>query len=484
MKHLQLIFLIWLTGLHGLQVRASGYKITDFGAVADGETVCTKAIQAAIDESSENNGKVIVPAGDFVTGTLFLKSNTTLVLEKNARLLGSATLADYPHTEVAFRFWGDSWVYQSLIIAHNVKNITIEGQGVIDGRGNAFPVTTTKKPDRYRNRPYLLWVAECKNVTVRGVELRNSAMWMQSYIRCENLKIDGIRVFNHCNKNNDLMDVDGCRDVVITRVVGDADDDGITFKSTSDRISENITVSDCIISSHCNALKFGTETTTGFRNVTISNCIIRKSSVTTASTGYPEGISGLSLEIVDGGILENVAISNLVIDGPKVPVFIRLGNRARKHYPEAPEPPVGTVRNVVLTNIVARASSPVGCSIVGIPDGKINGVTLSDSRFIFPGGISEDLSKKVVEELPDRYPESLMFGTLPAYGLYVRHVNNVNIRGVSFEVLKPDSRPAIVCDDVTGGEIDNISLIGATKRNGIKIFRSTGLHAGQVRKNF
>ena len=481
MKHLALIILACLAGV---QVRASDFWITDFGAVPDGETVCTKAIQAAIDESSASLGRVIIPSGDFVTGTLFLKSNTTLVLEKNARLLGSGSLSDYPHTEVDFRFWGDTWVYHSLIIAHHAENITIEGQGIIDGRGHAFPVTTRKKPDRYRNRPYLLWVAACKNVTVRDVELRNSAMWMQSYIRCENLRIDGIKVFNHCNKNNDLMDIDGCRNVVITRVTGDADDDGITFKSTSDRISENITVSDCMISSHCNALKFGTETTAGFRNVTISNCIVRKSSVTAAPTGYPEGISGLSLEIVDGGILENVAISNLVIDGPKVPVFIRLGNRARKHYPEAPEPPVGTIRNVVLTNIVARASSPVGCSMVGIPDGKIDGVTLSDSRFIFPGGISDDLSKKVVDELPDHYPESLMFGTLPAYGLYVRHMNNVTIRGVSFEILTPDSRPAIVCDDVTGGEITGISLVGATKRNGIKTFRSTGLHVDQVRRNF
>ncbi len=455
------------------QSHAADYRITDFGAVADGQTVCTKAIQVAIDESSKLNGKVIVPAGEFVTGTLFFRNNTTLVLEKNARILGSSSLADYPHTEVDFRFWGDTWVYQSLIIAHHVENITIEGEGTIDGRGSVFSTTTTKKPDRYRNRPYLLWFAECRNVTVRDVELTNSAMWMQSYIRCEKLRIDGIRVFNHCNKNNDLMDIDGCRNVIITRVTGDADDDGITFKSTSNRISENIIVSDCIISSHCNALKFGTETTTGFRNVSVSNCIIRKSVETTAKTGYPEGISGISLEIVDGGIMENITISNIVIDGPRVPVFVRLGNRARKYYAEAPSPSVGLIRNILLTNIVAQASSPVGCAIAGIPEGKIDGITLSNSRFIFPGGIKDNLSQKVIEELPDRYPESIMFGTLPAFGIYARHVKNLTLQGLSFEIESPDSRPGILCDDVTGGSISNISLVGTIVENGIKVLRNS-----------
>lgn len=459
-----------------LQVNASDFLITDFGAVADGETVCTQAIQAAIDKSTQVNGKVIIPAGDFVTGTLFLKDNTTLVLEKNARLLGSKDLADYPKVKVDFRFWGDEWTYQSLIIAHNVNNITIEGQGTIDGRGGSFPTTTKKKPDRYRNRPYLLWIAECKGVTVRDIELRNSAMWMQSYIRCERLRIDGIKVFNQSNKNNDLMDIDGCRDVIITRVIGDSDDDGITFKSTTDRISENITVSDCIISSHCNALKFGTETTAGFRNVTVTNCVIRESSVKEALTGNAEGICGIALEIVDGGIMENIAISNIVIDGPRVPFFVRLGNRARKHYKEAPTPPIGSIRNVVLSNIVARASSPVGCSITGIPEAKVNDITLSNCRFICTGGIKEDLSNKKVEELKELYPESTMFGTLPAYGLYVRHVDNINVHGVSFTLESPDKRPAIICDDVNGGNFCNIITNGNNAKNSIRILNNSSVN--------
>jgi len=465
-KYLTTVILLFIIGF---QAKAIDHNIISYGAIADGNTVNTKAIQAAIDKSSKEGGRVIIPSGKFVTGTLFLKDNATLYFEKGAHLLGSTQLSDYPKTTLNFRFFGDTWVYQSLIIAHNVNNITIDGQGIIDGQGSAFPVTTRKKPDRYRDRPYLFWIAGCNDVLVRDVELRNSAMWMQSYIRCENLRIDGIKVINHSNKNNDLMDIDGCRNVVITKVIGDADDDGITFKSTTDVISENIVVSDCILSSHCNALKFGTETTAGFRNVTVTNCVIRKSAFTEAITGVPQGICGIALEMVDGGIMENINISNIVVEGPNVPLFVRLGNRARKHYDEAPEPKIGSISNISISNITGIASSPIGCSIMGIPDSKINGITISDSRFICTGGVSEDMSKKKIEELEELYPESSMFGNLPAYGLYIRHAKNVNLRGIDFELASPDSRPAIVCDDVEGGNIRNIYTSGNKKPANEKI---------------
>lgn len=433
------------------------HNILLFGAVPDGKTVNTAAIQAAIDKGAKDGGKVLIPEGSFVTGTLFLRNNTTLFLSPGARLLGSVNLSDYPRVKTDFRFWGDTWVSQALIVAHNIRNITIEGTGTIDGQGGHFKLTTNKKPDRYRNRPYLLWVAGCSNVLVRDIELRSSAMWMQSYIRCEQLRIDGIRVFNHSNKNNDLMDIDGCKDVVITRVIGDSDDDGITFKGTSDRVSENIVVSDCIISSHCNALKFGTETTAGFRNVTVTNLVIRKSAVKTALTGRPEGICGIALEMVDGGLMENISISNVVIDGAYVPLFVRLGNRARKHYAEAPEPVPGRMRNIQLSNITAEASGFIGCALTGLPDQKIEGLSISNSRFVFPGGGLEEHVRKVVDELPDLYPESTMFGPLPAFGLYARHIHDLNLQGISFQVKSGDSRPAVFCDDVNGGIISGIS---------------------------
>lgn len=459
MKFIKCLFILGILATHGY---AADYSVLDFGATGDGKTINTEAIQKAIDHCSEQGGRVIIPAGRFVTGTLFIKSNVTLHLERNAFLLGSTHLSDYPKTKVNFRFWGDTWTYQALIIAHHVENIALEGQGCIDGQGAAFPLLSRKKPDKYRNRPYLLWIADCKNIEVKGVELRNSGMWMQSYIRCEKLKIDGIRIFNHANRNNDMMDIDGCKDVIITGVTGDSDDDGITLKSTCDRISENITISDCVLSSHCNALKFGTETTAGFRNVVISNCVIRKSSVTEAKSGAPEGICGLALEIVDGGKMENISIQNIVIDGPRVPLFVRLGNRARRHYAEAPLPPVGTMQNITISNVTAIGSSSIGCAITGIPARKIEGFTLSNSRFICTGGEKRTASEFKIEEHETLYPESNMFGTLPAYGLYIRHVKDLQLYGLSFRLQNEDSRPPIVCDDVENADIKQI-LTGSEK---------------------
>lgn len=459
MKFIKCLFILAIVATH---VCAADYSVSDFGAKGDGQTINTAAIQQAIDRCAEHGGRVIIPPGRFVTGTLFMKSNVTLHLERNAFLLGSPHLTDYPETKVDFRFWGDTWTYQALIIAHNVENIAIEGKGCIDGQGASFPLISKKKPDKYRHRPYLLWIANCKNIEVKEVELRNSGMWMQSYIRCEKLKIDGIRIFNHTNQNNDMMDIDGCKDVVITRVTGDSDDDGITLKSTCDRISENITISDCILSSHCNALKFGTETTAGFRNVVISNCVIRKSAVKQVRSGAPEGICGLALEIVDGGKMENISIQNIVIDGPRVPLFVRLGNRARRHYAEAPLPPVGTMKNITISNVTATGSSPIGCAITGIPGRKIEGFTLSNSRFICIGGEKRAASEFKIEEHETLYPESNMFGTLPAYGLYFRHIKDLQLHGLSFHLQNKDSRPAIVCDDVENADIQQILT---TKKN-------------------
>ena len=439
---------------------AQDYFITQYGAKGDGKTVNTKAIQLAIDACSKSGGKVIIPQGSFVSGTLFLKDNVTLFLQGGARLLGSTDLEDYPKTTTNFRFWGDAWTFQSLIIAHGVKNVSIEGNGIIDGRGASFPVLTKKKPDKYKNRPYLLWFAESEGIVVKDVELRNSAMWMQSYIRCDKLRIDGITVYNHSNRNNDMMDIDGCKDVIVTRVIGDSEDDGITLKSTCDRVGENISISNCLLSSHCNAIKFGTETTAGFRNVVISDCVVRRSSVTTTLSGCAEGSSGISIEMVDGGLMENVSIQNIVIDGPLVPLFVRLGNRARKHYSEAPEPGMGVMRNVSVSQIVATASSSIGCSVTGVPGGKVENFSLTNCSFVCKGGVREDLIQREIPELENLYPEANMFGTLPAYGLYVRHAKNIRLEGLSFYLIEKDARPAILLDDVQQATTNTILLYG------------------------
>ena len=304
----------------------TGYiNVKDCGASGNGSRPDTKAIQRAVDSCAVTGGTVIFPAGEYLTGTIYLKDNITIELMKGALLLGSTNLADYPKNDPDLIFYGSDWLDYSLFYAEKKKNITIKGEGTIDGQGGGFPVKNEKKPFRYMDRPYIFWFILCENIHIEGIHLRNSALWMQHYMACTGITIKGIRVYNHVNRNNDMIDIDGCRNVIISDCIGDSDDDAITFKSTSDHITENVTVTNCILSSHCNAIKFGTESNGGFRNIAISNCIIKPSSSPTKIYGEHSGDGGLALEIVDGGVMDGIVISNLRIDGPRVPLFIQTG---------------------------------------------------------------------------------------------------------------------------------------------------------------
>lgn len=443
MKFLLPVIMLFCTCL-----KAQEYRVTDYGAVGDAKTLNTLAIQKAIEACSAGGGKVVFPAGTYVSGTIYLKSGVTLHLAKDAILLGSTALTNYPYLNAAIDFYGREWAKQALIFAQNVNDVAIEGEGTIDGQGAAFKITTNVKPDRYRNRPYLLWFVGCKNVRVKDVKLRNSAFWMQHYLGCENVEISGINIWNHSNKNNDMLDIDGCKNVVIDRVNGDSDDDGITLKSTSRLVSENITISNCQLSSHCNALKLGTESTGGFRNVRISNCVIKSSAQRSTIYGLPDGNSGVSLEMVDGGIMENIDISDVRIDGPQVPLFIRLGNRARKYTDSAATPPVGIARNISIKNLAATGADTTGCSITGIPGHYIENITLSNISIEASGGGVKSLAFKKVEELETLYPEGIMFGKLPSFGIYMRHVKEIKLNDVTLRYRTNEERPGIVFEDV------------------------------------
>lgn len=423
------------------------YDVTTYGAIGDGLTDNTVSIQKAIDDCAKTGGKVYFPGGTFLTATLVLKSHVTLHVSSHATILGHTDTKRYPYQDPGIHFYGEEWARQALIFCKGQENVGIEGSGTIDGQGASFVVTTIKKPDRYRDRPYMLWFVGCKDVSVKGISLRNSAFWMQHYLGCEFVWIDGIKIWNHSNKNNDMMDIDGCRNVTISNVIGDSDDDGITIKSTSPLISENITITNCVVSSHCNGIKFGTESTGGFRNVVVSNCVIKPSGQTTTIYGKPAGMGGLALEIVDGGIMENITIDNIVIDGPMVPIFMRLGNRARKFMTDAAAPPVGKIRNISLSNIIATGADETGCSITGIAKAPIENISLHNIRIETKGGDSlVDLFRPVVEK-EEEYPEGTMFGKLPSYGFFIRHAKEIKMSNITFRSAGRESRAGIVVNN-------------------------------------
>ncbi|UCC99893.1 MAG: glycoside hydrolase family 28 protein [Phycisphaerales bacterium] len=428
------------------------YNVADFGAKPDGKTLCTEAIQNAVERCArEGGGTVYFGAGTWLTGTIYLESRITLWLDSGCVLLGSKEKEDYGRPHKLAGTEGETFSYWGIIAGKGLENIAIRGRGTIDGQGANF---------RYKKgaRPKNIYLENCSDVLIEDVRLRSAGSWMQHYRNCDRLTIRGIAVFNHVAYNNDGLNIDSCRDVSIIGCVVDSDDDGIVLKSLSRKPCENITISDCVVSSHCNSIKMGTESGGGFQNITVTNCTICSPRYSKVTYGRQRGLAGLALEIVDGGTLDRVVVSNLTIKGVTVPIFMRLGNRARLYEEDQPKPNVGKFRNVIVSNIVAIDCSPVGCSITGLPGHSIENITLSDIRLGFEGGGTREQAAREIPEKPESYPESTMFGTLPAYGFFCRHVEDLRLHNLKFETAASDYRHAVVLDDVENAVLDAIDV--------------------------
>jgi hypothetical protein len=417
------------------------YDIRDFGAKPDGQTICTQAIQAAIDKcAAEGGGTVYLPPGRFLTSTLFMKSGITLRLDNGCTLLGSPDLAQYPVTIPAFRSYTDNYTERSLIYGEKLERIAIVGRGVIDGQGAAF-----KGP--YKVRPYMIRFVECREVVVEGITLRDSPMWVQHYLACDDVRIDGVTVKSHVNHNNDGINIDSCHRVVVTGCNIDSGDDAIVLKSTSARLCKDVVVTGCVLRSTCNGLKMGTESNGGFRNIVMTGCVI-----------HDTRLAGVTLQIVDGGIMDRVVVSDITMTGVGAPIFIRLGNRARPFVEGMERPGIGVLRNVTISNIEASGANPTGCAIAGLPEAAIENVTLSNIRLSFAGGGTLEDAARSIPEHPEKYPEYSMFGRLPAYGLYCRHVRGLKLLNVQLQLAKEDKRHAVVLEDVHNAAVDALDV--------------------------
>lgn len=452
----KLLFIIFL--LTPLFLFARDYIITDFGAVSDTSALSTKAIQTAIDSCTANGGgSVIIPSGQYKTGSIILKSNVNLHFESGAILFGSRDLNNYIKLKPEFVSLRTQEATIQLIYAENKQNISITGFGIIDGQGSGFEKLSWN--DEGITRPHLLRFITCQDVTIEDVTLKNSGCWMQHYLACDGIQIRGVKVFNRNNYNNDGLDLDGCRNVTVSDFISDSDDDGITLKSTSDRICENIAISNCVISSRCNAVKMGTESNGGFKIITINNCVVKPSEVETPTFfGREKGISGITLEIVDGGVMEGINIANIQIDGTESPIFIRLGNRARPYKEGMAINHIGRLRDVSINNIRAKNAGETGCSITGLPDHPIENIRLSDIVIEQKGGITMEDSLLHVDEKPKAYPEATMFGVLPTHGFFIRHAKNISFDGIQISTRELDQRPAFFLEDVTAFNLNEMHI--------------------------
>lgn len=444
--------------LFTLNISGKNVIITDFGAVADSTTLNTEAIQKAIDVCAKSGGgTVTVPTGIFLTGAINLKSNVELFLERGATLRGSLRIPeDYPH--------------RALIYAEDIENAGISGHGTIDGHSNhpyykRFRVNDGK-------RPRGIFFNRCKQISVRGIHIINAGSWTLRILGCDGVKIDGINIYCLEQGNNDGIDLDA-RNVTIANSIISCDDDGICLKSDlRDFMVENVTVTNCVIASNCNPIKLGTSSYTGFRNIAFSNCVIRRteeSNIWDWSKDYDKvpqgtctGLSGLTVQCVDGGNIENISFNNIIMEGIITPIFVCLNHR---HGTQ------GSIKNLQFSNITAKADGIIPCLISGVPDNRIEGIVLRDIIVEHEGG-EQPMNERLRENLKG-YPENRMYGRKnPAGGLYIRHADNIVVDNFQVSQRNTDYRPAVVLDDVTDFRIRGLKTKGIKTKELIQSIES------------
>lgn len=473
------------------------FNVLYHGAVADGQTPNTQAIQAAIDRAHQSGGGVVLfPAGVYLSGSVYLKSNVELRLAEGATLLGSARRFDYERI-----------TWHALILAKNQENIAITGAGTIDGQGAALaadvvrlvkdsiikdPYWGNNRPHE-RERPQLIEFVGCKNARVSGVLLKNSACWVQTYQACDGLLVENVRVESMAYWNNDGIDLVDCRNVVVRNCTINSADDGICLKSSyPPAFCENILIENCTVRSSASALKLGTASKVGFRKVRVRNLKV-----------FDTYRSAVALEIVDGGFMEDIEVSHIEAKNTGNAVFIRLGHRNKNGA-------VGSIRNIRIHDITVETPNArpdagypfegpevtdphnlIPSSISGLPGHPVRDVSLENIVIRFGGGGHRDRayvpldSLDRVPERPHDYPEFSMFGELPAWGFYVRHVENLRMKNIRLECLSPDFRPALVFDDAQGLQLRQIKFKSPGKRMEEAVFRRVsdlGIKKVRVRK--
>lgn len=470
------ILLLAVMLLSAISLRAETIDITKRGAKGDGVTDNTAIIQQAVDECSrKGGGTVLVPSGTYLIRPIELKSDVNLHLDFGALLLASTRLADYDN---AFPYKEGSMNQSSgLLYARGQRNISLTGFGVIDGQGGNKAFQFGNDADGGPKRPKIIYLVECKGVAVTDLTLRHSAYWVQHYEKCEDVTLRGLKVFSHCNYNNDGLDIDA-KNVVISDCYIDVEDDAICFKSDHPEFCENITVTNCVTASNCNAIKFGTASHGGYRNIAVSNCVVRRATEDNIRHWSKQlehisadvtVISGIAVEMVDGGIIDGITVSNISMRDVQTPIFIRLGDRSRTFRKDG-----GILKNINISNVVATAESLIACSITGVENSYVENVSINNVQIGYPGGGTPDMVTKPVPEMRKSYPENRMFGnTLPAAGFYVRHARNVAFNNVRFIAAKPDARPLFLLDDVIGVELNQCKGMAPADAKFIRTVRSS-----------
>lgn len=423
------------------------FKVEKYGAKGDGITLNTVAIQKAIDMCSLRGGGVVLfSKGDYVTGTFSIKSGVMIEVAEGARILGSTTIKDYPDMIEEFKsVMSENHKFrQCLIYAEKAENIGIRGKGEIYFRGEKKNFSSPQTSGPIKDRPMGIKMIQCTNVVIEDILLRNSASWMQSYIACNNMIFDGMRVENHANFNNDGLDPDGCKNVIVRNCVINSEDDALCLKGASGLLTSNVLIENCKIYSTCNSFKLGTDTQGDFKNILVRNVDLGGVPDSLVSIAGREQSSGITIATVDGGNVSDILIQNATINQSRCPIFFRIGKRCRV-MPGQKKPSPGTIKHILIENVKGERNKRQGSYIAGVPDYKVESVYIRNCHFKMEGGGTEDMVYQNVHENEYGYPDSHQFNVkgLPSYGFFFRHVNNIVLEDISVTPEKNDERPEI-----------------------------------------
>lgn len=450
--------------INAFAVCATDYKAAFFGIQDGGTSLNTRSIQVGIDYISQNGGgRLVFPAGKYLTGCIHFKSDVTIQLDEGAFLLGSINPFDYDRQNTPFDHNFNTSL--ALILGLNQHNIGITGKGTIDGQGKELAAAigemvkrglikdkSASRPDEDK-RPMIINLFGCENVTVTNIALKNSACWVECYNQCKEVVIDSIRVISRAFWNNDGIDIVDCNNFKVSNSYFNSSDDGICLKSLDpDSANQNILIQNNSMTTDASGIKFGTASLGGFKNIRILNNKV-----------FDTNRSAIALETVDGAVIDNIEIDG--IQGLNIGngIFLRAG--ARKGIRK------GKVTNVSIQNVdveIRTEKNPLkalpGVVIAGMPDQMISNIGLKNIVVKLPGGADRSSAKisiskiKDIPEKPDSYPEYLMFGELPAWGMYVRHASGVQFTGITVSAAKTDYRTAIVLDDVHKASFKNLTV--------------------------
>ncbi|HZS08531.1 MAG TPA: glycosyl hydrolase family 28 protein [Blastocatellia bacterium] len=440
---------------------ARTYNVRDFGAKGDGTTLDTAAVQAAIDACNRDKGGVVlVPAGDFLVGTIELRSNVTLHLAALGRLLGSGSIEHYKAGNGVPPGNGNV----VMISAANAENVTIEGPGTIDGNGAKF---FTGKGDNtgpgqnsaqgYSQRPHLLIFYRCHNLRIRDIFLTASAYHCARILQCRRVYLDGVRIHNRVNLNNDGFHINSSEYVHIVNCDVACQDDACALFGSN----KWVTVTNCTFSTRWSVFRFGGGEA---ENITISNCVIYD------TYGCP-----VKMRCGARSRFENITFSNLIMKNVTGPISIGLDS-SRGGAAGAAQPVKGVIRNIAFNGIRAavvaegrqhedlpwpqkfRPGETRCCIVVnGVRDEFIEGISFQDVHVVYEGG---GTAEEAAREVPHIAGEYFEIGTPPAYGLYARNVRGLTLQNIRLEVSRPDLRPAVIFDHVADAALNGLSAQG------------------------